>query len=81
MTNRTSSHSIPNVVAAKRTSEPARKGMRGMDDPRRPVWLEATESFYKKLNGLPANVSYHATMRSAAASMLYSEKIRCGTPH
>jgi hypothetical protein len=21
-----------------------------MDDPRRPVWLEATESFYKKLN-------------------------------
>jgi hypothetical protein len=24
--------------------------MRAMDDPRRPVWLEATESFYKKLN-------------------------------
>jgi len=22
----------------------------GMDDPRRPVWLEATDSFYKKLN-------------------------------
>lgn len=23
---------------------------RAMDDPRRPVWLEATDSFYKKLN-------------------------------
>ncbi|MFL6450468.1 MAG: hypothetical protein ACJ746_22730 [Bryobacteraceae bacterium] len=22
----------------------------GLDDPRRPVWLEATDSFYKKLN-------------------------------
>ena len=47
--NRTAPQRIPNAVGAKRPSEPARKGMPGMDDPRRPVWLEATESFYKKL--------------------------------
>lgn len=28
----------------------AKKRDRAIDDPRRPVWLEATESFYKKLN-------------------------------
>jgi len=33
-------------------SIPRMEGKRdgSMDDPRRPVWLEATESFYKKLN-------------------------------
>jgi hypothetical protein len=50
MKNRTPPDGIPNVVPAKRTSEPQRKGEPGIDDPRRPVWLEATDAFYKKLN-------------------------------
>jgi hypothetical protein len=35
---------------ANAASERKRTRDRGIDDLRRPVWLEATESFYKKLN-------------------------------
>lgn len=31
-------------------SEATRRRTQASDDTRRPVWLEATESFYKKLN-------------------------------
>jgi hypothetical protein len=31
-------------------SEPTRRKAQASDDTRRPVWLEATEFFYKKLN-------------------------------
>lgn len=41
MKNERAFRAIP-TRAAKRDGE--------MDDPRRPVWLEATDSFYKKLN-------------------------------
>lgn len=30
---------------------------KAIDDTRRPVWLEATESFYKKLNRIAKEVS------------------------
>ena len=40
-----------NAGPAKRTStSKLSRSREGTDDTRRPVWLEATESFYKKLN-------------------------------
>jgi hypothetical protein len=50
MQNRKAFYLIPISASAKRTSAAQPKSDRGMDDPRRPVWLEATDSFYKKLN-------------------------------
>ena len=50
----------------------------GMDDPRRPVWLEATESFYKKLNRIARECRlsrYEAP--SAAVWMRCREKTKC----
>ncbi len=46
-------------------SEPG-TSRRQRDDTRRPVWLEATESFYRKLTiALRKNANCRATMRSA----------------
>jgi hypothetical protein len=50
MQNRKALHLIPIGATANRTSTAQSKGDREIDDPRRPVWLEATDSFYKKLN-------------------------------
>jgi hypothetical protein len=50
MQNRKALHLISFDTSANRTSTTEPKRDRGMDDPRRPVWLEATDSFYKKLN-------------------------------
>jgi hypothetical protein len=50
MQNREALHLISIGASANRTSAAQQKRDRGMDDPRRPVWLEATDSFYKKLN-------------------------------
>jgi hypothetical protein len=50
MENRKALHPIPIASSAKQTSAAQPQGDRGVDDPRRPVWLEATDSFYKKLN-------------------------------
>ena len=50
MQNRKALHRVPIGTSANPTSAPQPNGDRGMDDPRRPVWLEATDSFYKKLN-------------------------------
>jgi hypothetical protein len=41
---------IPIGTNANRTSAAQPNGDQGLDDPRRPVWLEATDFFYKKLN-------------------------------
>ena len=51
----------------------------GMDDPRRPVWLEATDSFYKKLNRMAreCHLSRYDALRRGL--MLYAEKTMCGT--
>jgi hypothetical protein len=49
MQNRKALHLIPIGATANRTSTAQSKGDREIDDPRRPVWLEATDSFYKKL--------------------------------
>jgi hypothetical protein len=50
MGNRNAFHRISIGASANRTSAAQPKRDRGMDDPRRPVWLEATDSFSKKLN-------------------------------
>jgi|SRR3954447_19223834 hypothetical protein len=50
MQNRKALDRIPIGASANRTSAAQPNGDRGTDDPRRPVWLEATDSFYKKLN-------------------------------
>jgi hypothetical protein len=50
MKNRKAFHLISIDTTANRTSAAQSNGDRGSDDPRRPVWLEATDSFYKKLN-------------------------------
>jgi hypothetical protein len=50
MQNRKALYLISIAASANRTLETQPKGDRKIDDPRRPVWLEATGSFYKKLN-------------------------------
>ena len=50
MQNKEALHAIPTGVAGERTPARQEKQDPIMDDPRRPVWLEATDSFYKKLN-------------------------------
>jgi hypothetical protein len=50
MQNRKALHLIPIGVSANPTSAARSKRDEEIDDPRRPVWLEATDSFYKKLN-------------------------------
>jgi hypothetical protein len=41
---------MKNKLAFRSISSMGAKPDGAMDDPRRPVWLEATDSFYKKLN-------------------------------
>jgi hypothetical protein len=70
-----------NAIPAKRASTSKLSRSRAdTDDTRQPVWLEATESFYKKLNRI-STVSSPATRRSAGVSMPCSVKCRCeGVP-
>jgi hypothetical protein len=49
------------------------------DDTRRPVWLEATESFYKKLNRIAKECGLSRYEASAGGSMRCFEKHRCET--
>lgn len=50
MHNRKALQLIPISASENRPSAAQPKADRGVDDPRRPVWLEATDFFYKKLN-------------------------------
>ena len=45
-----------------------------MDDPRRPVWLEATDSFYKKLNRIARECQLSRYDALSQVSMRCSEK-------
>ncbi len=48
------------------------------DDPRRPVWLEATESFYKKLNRVAkqCEVSRYDALSKGLDALLRESQIR-----
>ena len=54
-----------------------------IDDTRRPVWLEATESFYKKLNRIAEACElsrYQALSKGLDALMREMEIRNCGIP-
>lgn len=48
------------------------------DDPRRPVWLEATESFYKKLNRIAreCRLSRYEALSRGLDALLREDQIR-----
>lgn len=48
------------------------------DNPRRPVWLEATDSFYKKLNRIAreCRLSRYEALRRGLDALLREEQIR-----
>ena len=50
----------------------------GMDDPRRPVWLEATDSFYKKLNRIAreCRVSRYEALSRGLDALLREDQVR-----
>ena len=50
----------------------------GMDDPRRPVWLEATDSFYKKLNRIAreCRVSRYEALSRGLNALLREDQVR-----
>ena len=50
MENRATPNAATRASDVNAAPEQERTRDRWIDDPRRPVWLEATESFYKKLN-------------------------------
>ena len=52
---------------------------KGLDDTRRPVWLEATESFYKKLNRIAKECELSRYEPCARASTPCSAKHKCET--
>ena len=49
-----------------------------LDDTRRPVWLEATESFYKKLNGIAkeCELSRYEALRRGLDALLRERQVR-----
>jgi hypothetical protein len=49
-----------------------------MDDPRRPVWLEATDSFYKKLNRIAreCQLSRYDALRKGLDALLREMEVR-----
>jgi hypothetical protein len=49
-----------------------------MDDPRRPVWLEATDSFYKKLNRIAkeCGVSRYEALSRGLDALLRETEVR-----
>ena len=50
----------------------------GIDDPRRPVWLEATDSFYKKLNRIAreCRVSRYEALSRGLDALLREDQVR-----
>ena len=50
----------------------------GMDDPRRPVWLEATDSFYKKLNRIAreCRLSRYEALSRGLDALLREDEVR-----
>jgi hypothetical protein len=51
---------------------------KGLDDTRRPVWLEATESFYKKLNRIAkeCELSRYEALRRGLDALLRETQVR-----
>lgn len=51
---------------------------KGLDDTRRPVWLEATESFYKKLNRIAkeCELSRYEALRKGLDALLRETQVR-----
>jgi hypothetical protein len=51
---------------------------KGIDDTRRPVWLEATESFYKKLNRIAkkCELSRYEALRRGLDALLRETQVR-----
>src|SRR6476646_1173215 len=78
MENRKALHLIPIAAIAKRTSAALPQGDRGVDDPRRPVWLEATDSFYKKLNRIAreCHLSRYAALSRGLDALLRETDLR-----
>lgn len=50
----------------------------GVDDPRRPVWLEATDSFYKKLNRIAreCRLSRYEALSRGLDALLREDQVR-----
>ena len=50
----------------------------GVDDPRRPVWLEATDSFYKKLNRVAreCRLSRYEALSRGLDALLREDEVR-----
>ena len=59
-------------------SESSRRKAQASDDTRRPVWLEATESFYKKLNRIAkqCEVSRYDALSKGLDALLRETQIR-----
>ena len=58
--------------------EPISKRALRMDDPRRPVWLEATDSFYKKLNRIAryCGLSRYEALSRGLDALLREDQVR-----
>ena len=62
----------------KTISERRRRKAQAPDDTRRPVWLEATESFYKKLNRIAkqCEMSRYSALSKGLDALLREAEIR-----
>ncbi len=58
--------------------EPILKRALRMDDPRRPVWLEATDSFYKKFNRIAreCRLSRYEALSRGLDALLREDQVR-----
>ncbi len=58
--------------------KPVPKRNSGLDDPRRPVWLEATDSFYKKLNRIAreCRLSRYEALSRGLDALLREDQVR-----
>ena len=59
-------------------SEPSRRKVQVSDDTRRPVWLEATEAFYKKLGRIAkqCEISRYTALSKGLDALLRETQIR-----
>ncbi len=59
-------------------SEPSRRKAQASDDTRRPLWLEATESFHNKLNGIAkqCGISRYTALSKGLDALLRETEIR-----
>lgn len=64
--------------ASGNVSSARKRPVEASDDTRRPVWLEATDSFYKKLNRIAkeCNVSRYEALSQGLDSLLRETQIR-----